>query len=60
MLLLFNKGREVMETVWIEQAQTGEVTLHAQLLRRCGQQQNPGGFLSQLFDNLIFTAGLAF
>ncbi len=60
MLLLFNKGGKVMETVRVEQAQTGEVTLHAQLLWRRGQQQNPGSFFSQLFNNLIFTAWLAF
>ena len=59
-LLLFDKLREVVEAIGIEQTQTGEVTLHSQLFRRRGQQQHAGDLLRQPFDNRIFAARLAF
>ncbi|MNY25492.1 hypothetical protein D3C86_1592780 [compost metagenome] len=55
-LLFGNKIVVVVETVRIQQAQTGEVALLAKLLWRCGQQQHAGNVFCQLFDHLVFTA----
>ena len=54
--LLFNELREIVETVRVQQTQTGEVAFHPQLFRGCGQQQNARHVLCQLFNGLIFAA----
>ncbi|MNS47954.1 hypothetical protein D3C72_805060 [compost metagenome] len=59
-LLLFDKHREIVETVRIEQAQTRKVAFQPQLLRRSGQQQDTRHAFGQLFDRHIFTAGRIF
>ncbi|MNN03020.1 hypothetical protein D3C81_1156950 [compost metagenome] len=59
-LALGAESGQVMETVWIEQAQAGEVAVLAQLFRRRGQQQYTRNNLGQLLDQQIFRAGLFF
>ena len=54
--LLFNKLLKIVETVGIEQAQTGEVALKTQLLRRGGQEQNARYALGKLLNRHVFTA----
>ena len=49
-----------METVRIEQAQTGEVALKTQLLRRGGQEQNARYALGKLLNRHVFTAWRVF
>ena len=55
-LLFFDKLREIVEAVRIQQAQARKVALHPQLFRRRGQQQNARHALGQLFNSLIFAA----
>ncbi|MDT4791933.1 hypothetical protein FQZ97_243870 [compost metagenome] len=52
------EGFQVVETVRIEQAQAREVAVQAKLFRRRGEQQDARDHLGQLFDQLIFAAGL--
>ena len=59
-ILFFHKLPEVVETVWIEQAQTGEVAFQAQLFRRSGQQQDARHALGKLLDSHIFAARRVF
>ena len=54
--LLFNELRKIVETVRVQQTQTGEVAFHPQLFRGRGQQQNARHVLCQLFNGLIFAA----
>jgi hypothetical protein len=49
-----------METVRVEQAQTGEVAVLAQLLRGCGQQQHARNGFGELLDQRVLRAGLLF
>ena len=48
---------QVVEAVRIQQAQAGEVTGLAELLRSCGQQQHGGDAGRQLLDQRVFRAG---
>ncbi len=59
-LALGAEGREVVETVRVQQAQAGEVAVLAQLFRGCGQQQHAGNGLCQLFHQGVFRADLVF
>ena len=59
-ILFFHELRKVVETVWIEQAQTGEVAFQTQLLRRCGQQQNARHALGKLLNSHVFAARRVF
>ena len=59
-ILFFHKLPEVVETVWIEQAQTGEVAFQTQLFRRSGQQQDARHALGKLLDSHIFAARRVF
>ncbi len=55
-VLLFDKEREVMEAVWIQQTQTRKVALQTQLFRGSGQQQHSRYALGQLFNRHVLTA----
>ncbi len=59
-LLFFDKLLEIVEAVWIEQAQTGEMAFKTELLRGCGQQQHPRHLGRQLFNRQILAAGRGF
>ena len=56
-VLLGQEGVIIIETLGIQQAQAGKVTLMAQLIRGGGQQQHTGDLLGQGFDDLIGAAG---
>ena len=52
------EGLQVVETGRVEQAQTGEVAVLAELFRSGGEQQHAGDDLGQLLDQRVFGAGL--
>ena len=55
-LLLGEEGVVVVETLGVEQAQTGKVALVAQLIRGGGQQQHARHLFGQCFHHFIGTA----
>ena len=55
-LLLGEEGVVVVETLGVEQAQTGKVALVAQLIRGRGQQQHARHLFGQRFHHFIGTA----
>ena len=59
-LLFFDKLREIVEAVRVQQTQTREVALHTELFRRRGQQQYARHAFGQLFNRLIFAARRVF
>ena len=56
-LLLGEEGLVVVETLRIEQAQTGKVALVAQLIRGGGQQQHARHLFGQRFHHFVGAAG---
>ncbi|MNF60298.1 hypothetical protein D3C84_419120 [compost metagenome] len=59
-LALGAEGSQVMETVRVEQAQTGEVAVLAELFRGGGEQQHARNDFGELLDQRIFRAGFLF
>ncbi len=59
-LALGAEGRQVVETVRVEQAQAREVTVLAKLLGGGGEQQHARDHLGQLLDQAVFGTDLIF